>query len=782
VKINRRNFVAAAAGGAAVSWGRARGWAKEAAAAEPPPGVSVGEPQDGEDLLAYIERQVGKFDLRLYAQLLGAANEFKEGDLSVGVAAANDASRWNARTLLSNTRTSDIDSHPLLEDDLYRLLRQTRDTTMAQRTASLTLGQLKQLLLTQPEASIKEICPGLSSDVIACVVKLMSDQELIAVAAKVFNPLPGSNIGARDYLGARIQPNSPTDNVDDIRWQVFNGWAYAVGDVVLGTNPVSSEPESVAAVEAALADLLAAFGLEDVLPHCVLAHIDVQAEVERANPGSTGVWFQSIAGSDAANHTFDISVQKMLAYAAQRTGKYGLYFETGQGADFTNGHSHGYDMVIHESRKYGFARALTQKVAQAQAAAGRPAAPWVHLNDVAGFIGPEVFRTREQLVRCCLEDIVMGKLHGLTIGLDICSTLHMEVSLDDLDWCIDQIMPANPAYLMALPTKIDPMLGYLTTGFQDHVRIREKFGYQVNDRMWSFFQKLGVIDNEGQPTSQFGDPAWVYLQYRRAKQDQRNDEAILAEARQQMAGVRSRGVFLAEGYGRTPGELAPALDADIRRIYRDAKTSLWTELTPAFIAGIPNALPLATKSADRSDYILHPTTGEQFGETSLDSLNALREQQAAKYDVQLVVSDGLNALAIMDEGHLAPFLTELRRRLLAGGYRVAPQRVVLTSGRVRAGYRIGETLFGDLPGRRSILHVIGERPGTGHHTFSVYITQAAGAYWAQPGQVDHNITKVVSGIALTALQPLPAAADTVRVLGTLTRVHAPQLDGGRAGP
>ena len=55
-----------------------------------------------------------------------------------------------------------------------------------------------------------------------------------------------------------------------------------------------------------------------------------------------------------------------------------------------------------------------------------------HLNDVAGFIGPEVFRTREQLVRCTLEDILMGKLQGLTIGLDICSTLHMSVSLDDL--------------------------------------------------------------------------------------------------------------------------------------------------------------------------------------------------------------------------------------------------------------------------------------------------------------------------------------------------------------
>jgi ethanolamine ammonia-lyase large subunit len=345
----------------------------------------------------------------------------------------------------------------------------------------------------------------------------------------------------------------------------------------------------------------------------------------------------------------------------------------------------------------------------------------------------------------------------------------MDVSLDDLDWCIDQIMPANPAYLMALPTKTDPMLGYLTTGYQDHVRIREKFGYRVNDAMWSFFQNIGVIDGEGRPTPHFGDPCWVYLQYRRAKRDARSEDAILAEGRQQMAAVRSRGVFLAEGQGRSPGELAPSLDADIRRIYEDAKKSLWAEMTPAFVATIREAVPLRTQSSDRTDYILHPTTGEQFGPVALDALRRLRERQAAAHDVQLVISDGLNALAITDEGHLAPFLQELRKRLASEGYRVAPQQVVLTSGRVRAGYRIGETLFGDLPGRRSILHVIGERPGTGHHTFSVYITQADGNVWAQPGKVDHNITKVVSGIAVTALAPVDGAVESVRLLRSLSR-------------
>ncbi len=39
--------------------------------------------------------------------------------------------------------------------------------------------------------------------------------------------------------------------------------------------------------------------------------------------------------------------------------------------------------------------------------------------------------------------------------------------------------------------------------------------------------------------------------------------------------------------------------------------------------------------------------------------------------------------------------------------------------------------------------------------------------WRQSGQVDHNITKVVSGIAVTAFPPTEAADKTVRILRTL---------------
>lgn len=718
-----------------------------------------------EDLFAYLARTTGGYDRARFAQLLGAANPYKEGDETIGVSAPSPDARAEARALLAATRIGDIDAHPLIDDRLGALLGATRDRASAARTAEWTMEVLKGHLLSAPADDVMAVARGLSSEVIGCVVKLMDESELVAMGAKLHHPLPGSNVGAAGYLGARVQPNSPTDHPDDIRWQVLDAWAYGVGDVLLGTNPVSSEVATVAVVERTLQELLRTFALEAVLPHCVLAHIDVQAEVERAAPGSTALWFQSLAGSDAANRTFDVTVERMLAHADARTGPYGLYFETGQGADVTNGHGQGVDMVIHESRKYGFSRALTARVAAAQARAGRRAAPWVHVNDVAGFIGPEVFRSREQLVRCCLEDLVMGKLHGLTIGLDVCATLHMDIGLDDLDWCLDQVMPAHPAYLMALPTKVDPMLGYLTTGYQDHVRLRERFGRRVDDRMAHFFRTLGVLGADGRPGPHFGDPLHVYVQYRRRQGDTRAESQLRDEGRAEMAAVRARGVFLAEGHGDTPGALAVETDQEIRRIVTEAKQALWATLDDALVATIPGHLPVETLSASRADYILHPTTGESLAPTSIAHLARLVARQGARYDAQLVISDGLNALALREPGQLVPFLEALRTQVAAAGWRLAPEVPVVTSGRVRAGYRIGEQLFAARTGPCALLHVVGERPGTGHQTFSVYLTAVDATQWARPGAVDHDATRVVSGIAHTALRPVDAAVVVARVLG-----------------
>ncbi len=728
-------------------------------------GVIVEELVNGEDIFSYIKRVHGKFNTTIYRKIIGAANEFKEGDQTLGIAAKNQTSRVNARSLLSQTKLGDVDINVLYQDGILDLIQQS--TVKKETIQYWTFGELKQFVLSESEVAIKEIMPSLTSDVIGCLVKLMDNAELISIGQKVFNPLPNSKIGSKGYLSARVQPNSPTDNIEDISWQVFDAWSYAVGDLLLGTNPVSSEPESVAKIEQTLFDIIYTFGLENTLPNCVLSHIDVQAEAEQMQPGTTGVWFQSLAGTEAANQTFDVTIDKMFNHMAERNGPYGLYAETGQGADFTNGHGEGFDMVIHEARKYGFVRALKQKMSASKAP---EETPWVFLNDVAGFIGPEVFRTKEQLVRCCLEDTVMGKLHGLTIGLDICSTLHMDITLDDLDWCIEQIMPANPAYLMALPTKNDPMLSYLTTAFNNHVKIREQFGYKVNDAMWDFFKKIKVLDAEGKPTEHFGDPIWVYYQYCLAKKDRRSQAEIYTEGQKGIARVRERGVPIAEGYGENIWNLTPELDREVHTLYEDAKVSLWTPLEPAFIAAIPSAIGISTQSVDRKDYVYHPESGEQLPKSAIQVLKKIKTSWTNEVpDVQIIISDGLNSRALMDEGHLSPFLNGLKKALKDNDYSVGDSVIVIKHGRVRAGYACGEILFGKANARRQkgVIHIIGERPGSGHHNFSAYLTVASPNIWKEKGKVDHDISRVISGISDTALPPKQAVKDTLRVFNRL---------------
>ncbi|MEO0338567.1 MAG: ethanolamine ammonia-lyase light chain EutC [Bacteroidota bacterium] len=96
--------------------------------------------------------------------------------------------------------------------------------------------------------------------------------------------------------------------------------------------------------------------------------------------------------------------------------------------------------------------------------------------------------------------------------------------------------------------------------------------------------------------------------------------------------------------------------------------------------------------------------------------------------------------------------------------------MLIRNGRVRAGYACGEQLFGtsaDPSKNKGIIHIIGERPGSGHHNFSAYLTATSGNTWAQKGKVDHDITRVISGISDTALQPDRAAQETVMIFEKL---------------
>jgi hypothetical protein len=87
-RLRRRGFLGVlAAAGALAAIG-----CNQPADADGPMGVSIPEIRAGEDIFAYIERVRGGFD-RPVPQVIGAANEYKEGDEALGVAAADEMSR-----------------------------------------------------------------------------------------------------------------------------------------------------------------------------------------------------------------------------------------------------------------------------------------------------------------------------------------------------------------------------------------------------------------------------------------------------------------------------------------------------------------------------------------------------------------------------------------------------------------------------------------------------------------------------------------------------------------
>ena len=63
---------------------------------------------------------------------------------SAGVAAADEVTRKHARALLANTRVGDINAHPLLDDKLFRLLRQSLDQQARSISADMTMAELQQ--------------------------------------------------------------------------------------------------------------------------------------------------------------------------------------------------------------------------------------------------------------------------------------------------------------------------------------------------------------------------------------------------------------------------------------------------------------------------------------------------------------------------------------------------------------------------------------------------------------------------------------------------------------
>jgi len=678
------------------------------------------------------------FNRQELLRTLALANEFKEGDLGVG-GTRDDAARASARAALGAVRLGELSSSALVEDGVSEALDASLDRGLASEISGMTVGGLKRVLLGRGGAEgVRSYRDGLSSEAVAAVVKLMTNEELSSAARGLFNPLPGEGVrvGARGHFGSRLQPNSPGDDEEEILLSVLEGLTYGCGDVVLGLNPAGDDVETIVRLEELLRSVVERLKLPT--RYCVLSDIVKQSSARERVKVDVG--FQSLAGtSRALKGMVGLDVEAVAELARCFDG---LYFETGQGSEVTNGAAEGVDMVTLEARTYGVARYIKQRTGA-----------WMIVNDVAGFIGPEVFRTGEQLLRACLEDTLMAKLHGLTMGLDVCSTFHMGIEPGELKRLTAEIVErAAPAYLMAVAGNADPMLGYLTTSFREHPQLRGRTGKRISTPMRRRLTELGVMDGGGLPRADADGAAALYAAYMKGGGDRRTDEALRAEASKKTAALAGRGLDL--GFGHAEDFNAPpAVEARLEKIYQHARRALYSSLDEGVLREVsPNRLRVQTPARDREQYLSEPAAGEMLRPE--DAARVARLYGERRPRVQLVLSDGLNADALNE--NLRAVLPRLRRELKEAGLHVGETDVVVTHGRVRAGYHAGELLGVD-----SVVHLIGERPGTGLNTLSAYVTygrDAAGSLRWSPA-LDHSCTTAVCGISERGKRPETAVEE-----------------------
>ena len=682
-------------------------------------------------------------DLR---QVFALAGAFKQGDLAVG-GTADDRLRDEARRALLATTVGQIRRTPLVEDGVSDALERTRDRRFDGDLDALTIARVRDTLLGPGlVAWAEQHRDALPSDAIAAAAKVMTAAELSSVSRALFNPLGDGQaaIGTPRHFGSRIQPNSPGDDEQEILFSVFEGLSFGCGDVIIGLNPAADEVGTIVRLERLLAQVVERLDLPTHF--CVLSDIVKQDSARQYAP--IDVAFQSLAGTSralAGMVGLDVDGLVDLAHGFDR-----LYFETGQGSEVTNGTAEGVDMVTLEARTYGVARHLRRALA---AARGQP--PWAIVNDVAGFIGPEVFTTAAQLERACLEDAAMGKLHGLTMGLDVCATFHMGIAPAALRVLTAQIVErAAPAYLMAVAGNADPMLGYLTTSFRQHPLLRDRARRRMTSPMEERLKRLGALTDDGSARPGIDSVARLYAAYTAAGGDHRGAQALEDEGRRRLLDLRQRGFDLG-------GVAQDEAEARVETLYTHARRALYARIEEDVIREATSASVRArTAAADRDDYLAHPVSGERLRDEA--ARDVARQCRARAPHVQVVVSDGLNADAVNEQ--LRALLPPLRRLLTEQGTPPGDADVVIENGRVRAGYHVGE-----LADAAVVIHVIGERPGTGLNTLSAYLTygrDAAGhSRWKT--NLDHSATTAICGIHSKGKPPQAAASEIARTVARM---------------
>ncbi|HTW78676.1 MAG TPA: ethanolamine ammonia-lyase subunit EutB [Terracidiphilus sp.] len=414
-------------------------------------------------------------------ELLAKATPLRSGDVLAGIAAATAEERVAAQFALADLPLAhfcDEQVVPYETDEVTRLIVDTHNAEAFAPVRSFTVGELRDWLLSDEATGerIAALSPGLTPEMAAAVSKLMRVQDLIAAARKIrvvtrFR----TTVGLPGRLSARLQPNHPTDSPLGIAAAILDGLLMGSGDAVVGVNPAADTVEGTCTLLRVIDALRQRFSIP--MQSCVLAHITTQmAAIDCGAP--VDLLFQSIAGTEAANRSFGVSLSLLLeAHEAGQSlnrgavcddGSMGaniMYFETGQGSALSAG-AHlgtdglGVDQQTLEARAYAVARQFKPML----------------VNTVVGFIGPEYLYDGKQIIRAGLEDHFCGKLLGLPMGCDICYTNHAEADQDDVDTLLTLLGASGVNYIMGVPGADDVMLNYQSTSFHDALYLRRVLG------------------------------------------------------------------------------------------------------------------------------------------------------------------------------------------------------------------------------------------------------------------------------------------------------------------
>jgi ethanolamine ammonia-lyase large subunit len=423
--------------------------------------------------------------------LLARASPPRSGDALAGVVAATAEERVAAQLALADLPLKAFLAEaviPYEDDEVTRLILDTHDTEAFAPVASLTVGALRDWLLSDAATgeALAALAPGLTPEMAAAVSKLCRVQDLVAIAAKCRVVTRFRNtIGLSGRLSARLQPNHPTDDAKGVLASIIDGLLLGCGDAVIGINPASDSPGRCRDLLRLVDDLRRRLDLPTQA--CVLTHVTTTLGLITAG-APVDLVFQSIGGTEAANRSFGIDLavlrearEAALALKRGTIGDNVMYFETGQGSALSAGAHHGCDQQTVEARAYAVARSLEPLL----------------VNSVVGFIGPEYLFDGKQIIRAGLEDHFCGKLLGVPMGCDVCYTNHAEADQDDMDTLLTLLATAGVTFVMGVPGADDIMLNYQSTSFHDVLAVRQLLGLRPAPEFEAWLGAMGLLSEDG---------------------------------------------------------------------------------------------------------------------------------------------------------------------------------------------------------------------------------------------------------------------------------------------